>query len=115
MFNGIHHVAIICSDCLRSKRFYVEIVGFKVVRETCREDRKSFKLGLQVGDRYRIELFSFPNPPSLVSSPEECACAISRSKSKMCGTRFAPYEIEELTSNRFGSMRLPNALLFPRP
>ncbi|NMV42527.1 hypothetical protein HKB00_01350, partial [Vibrio parahaemolyticus] len=27
MFNAIHHVAIICNDCSRSKRFYTEVLG----------------------------------------------------------------------------------------
>ena len=70
MFDRIHHVAIICSDYARSKRFYVEILGFEIIREVYREDRRSFKLDLKVGDQYQIELFSFPNPPSRPSSPE---------------------------------------------
>jgi glyoxylase I family protein len=70
MFNRIHHIAIICSDYPRSKHFYVDILGFKVVREIYREARKSFKLDLQVGDHSQIELFSFPNPPGRVSRPE---------------------------------------------
>ena len=70
MFNRIHHIAIICSDYPRSKYFYVDILGFKIVREIYREARKSFKLDLQVGDHSQIELFSFPNPPGRVSRPE---------------------------------------------
>jgi glyoxylase I family protein len=72
MFNGIHHVAVICSDYAKSKRFYVEILGLKVVREIYREDRKSFKLDLAGGGKYQLELFSFPNPPHRISSPEAC-------------------------------------------
>ena len=49
MFKRLHHIAIICSDYARSKQFYVEILGFKIVRETYREERRSFKLDLQVG------------------------------------------------------------------
>jgi glyoxylase I family protein len=72
MFNRVHHVAIICSDYARSKRFYVEILGLKAVREIYREERKSFKLDLQVGEHYQIELFSFPHPPARPSRPEAC-------------------------------------------
>jgi len=68
---GVHHVAIICSDYERSKKFYVEILGFSIIQETFRPERNSYKLDLQVGDD-QIELFSFPNPPQRVSRPEAC-------------------------------------------
>ncbi|WP_324829306.1 SMU1112c/YaeR family gloxylase I-like metalloprotein [Qipengyuania zhejiangensis] len=68
--NKIHHVAIICSDYQKSKRFYVDILGLKVVMETYREERNSYKLDLAVGGDYQIELFSFNNPPERTSYPE---------------------------------------------
>jgi glyoxylase I family protein len=70
--NGVHHIAIICSDYIVSKRFYTEILGFVVHAEYFREKRNSFKLDLKLGDRYWIELFSFPNPPARTSRPEAC-------------------------------------------
>jgi glyoxylase I family protein len=72
MFNRVHHVAIICSDYARSKRFYVEILGLKIIREVFRQERNSFKLDLKVGEHYQIELFSFPHPPPRPSRPEAC-------------------------------------------
>lgn len=69
--NKIHHVAIICSDYERSKKFYVETLGFAIIQETYRTERNSYKLDLQVGDS-QIELFSFPNPPQRVNNPEAC-------------------------------------------
>ena len=94
MFDRIHHVAIICSDYARSKRFYVEILGFEIIREVYREDRRSFKLDLRVGDQYQIELFSFPNPPSRPSSPE------------VCGLRHIAFEVEDVedTSRRLNDL-----------
>ncbi len=68
--NRIHHVAIICSDYQKSKRFYTEILGLKIVREVYSEERKSYKLDLEVGNQYQIELFSFPDPPPRPSRPE---------------------------------------------
>ena len=68
--NRIHHVAIICSDYQKSKRFYTEILGLKIVREVYREERLSYKLDLEVGNQYQIELFSFPGPPPRPSRPE---------------------------------------------
>ena len=61
--NAIHHVAIICSDYVASKKFYTQVLGFTIAAEHYREARNSYKLDLKLGDRYVIELFSFSNPP----------------------------------------------------
>ncbi|MEP7727949.1 SMU1112c/YaeR family gloxylase I-like metalloprotein [Marinomonas primoryensis] len=66
----VHHVAIICSDYDVSKRFYNEILGFKIVEETYREARQSYKLDLAINEQQQIELFSFPSPPARPSHPE---------------------------------------------
>src|ERR1039457_4116905 len=68
--SGIHHIAIICSDYARSKRFYTEVLGFTVIAETYREARQSYKLDLAVPDGTQIELFSFPDSPKRPSYPE---------------------------------------------
>jgi glyoxylase I family protein len=70
--NKIHHVAIICSDYQKSKHFYTEILGFKILAEVYRAERQSYKLDLMVNGNYQIELFSFPNPPARTSRPEAC-------------------------------------------
>ena len=68
--NGVHHIAIICSDYERSKKFYTEFLGMKIIREIYRTERKSWKLDLSLNEEYLIELFSFPSPPGRVSRPE---------------------------------------------
>ncbi|GLR05458.1 SMU1112c/YaeR family gloxylase I-like metalloprotein [Vibrio hyugaensis] len=70
MFNAIHHVAIICSDYPRSKRFYTEVLGFKILAENYREARDSYKLDLALPDGSQVELFSFPGAPERPSFPE---------------------------------------------
>lgn len=70
LFNKIHHVAIICSDYHRSKNFYVDILGLRVVQEVYRAERKSYKLDLAINDHYQIELFSFEHPVPRPSRPE---------------------------------------------
>lgn len=60
---GLHHVAIICSDYERSKQFYTEVLGLEVVAETYRSQRQSYKLDLRLADGSQIELFSFPSSP----------------------------------------------------
>ena len=64
----IHHVAIIVSDYEKSKKFYTEILGFKIIKETFRKERNSYKLDLEINGNYQIELFSFPNPPKRVNN-----------------------------------------------
>ena len=46
----IHHTAIICSDYERSRRFYVEQLGLRVIAEHYREARRSHKLDLALAE-----------------------------------------------------------------
>lgn len=68
--NRVHHIAIICSDYQKSKRFYSEVLGLTIKQEVFREARNSYKLDLEVAGQYQIELFSFPEPPPRPSRPE---------------------------------------------
>ncbi|ABI70470.1 SMU1112c/YaeR family gloxylase I-like metalloprotein [Shewanella frigidimarina] len=70
MLNGIHHVAIICADYPRSKAFYTQILGLKIVAEHYRQARDSYKLDLALPDGSQIELFSFNDAPPRPSYPE---------------------------------------------
>ena len=84
MIKGVHHIAIICSDYSKSKKFYTETLGLKVVKEVFREQRNSYKLDLEVGGKYQIELFSFPSPPPRPSGPEAA------------GLRHLAFEVENI-------------------
>lgn len=68
--DGIHHVAVICSDYAVSKRFYTQTLGLPVIREVHRAERQSYKLDLALPDGTQIELFSFPDPPLRPNAPE---------------------------------------------
>ncbi len=69
--NAIHHVAIIVSDYKKSREFYVNKLGFEVIRENYRQERGDYKLDLRLGD-CELEIFGMPNPPKRVSRPEAC-------------------------------------------
>lgn len=72
---AIHHVAIIVSDYEKSKDFYVNKLGFAVVRENFRKERNDWKLDLCVGDgadAIELEIFAELNPPKRVNRPEAC-------------------------------------------
>jgi catechol 2,3-dioxygenase-like lactoylglutathione lyase family enzyme len=82
-FTRVHHIAIICSDYERSKHFYTNILGFRVIHEQYREERRSYKLDLQVIEHTQIELFSFEHPPKRQAVRKHAVCAISLWKSKI--------------------------------
>jgi glyoxylase I family protein len=82
--NKIHHIAIICSNYERSKKFYTEILGLTPKNEVYRKERDSYKLDLEVNGQYQIELFSFPNPPERPSFPEAA------------GLRHLAFEVEDI-------------------
>lgn len=66
----IHHIAIIVSDYSRSKDFYVNKLGFAIIRENYRESRNDWKLDLRVNNTTELEIFGVSNPPKRVNLPE---------------------------------------------
>ncbi|MBS1495850.1 MAG: VOC family protein [Bacteroidetes bacterium] len=67
---GIHHIAILTDRYERSKIFYTDVLGFKIIAETYREERDSYKLDLSVNGLFQIELFSFPDYKERATYPE---------------------------------------------
>lgn len=119
-FLGFHHIAIICSDYLKSKHFYTEILGAEIIAETYRVERQSYKLDLRFADGSQIELFSFPVTPPRFTTPETCGLRhlafrvenIEQAVSYL--KKFAivcePIRIDELTGKRFTFFRDPDGL-----
>lgn len=117
---ALHHIAIICSDYDRSKKFYTEILGFNVESEIYREERNSFKLDLSLNGEYLIELFSFPNPPSRVTRPEAAglrhlAFGIDELEKWIVflnknNVETEPIRIDEFTNKRFTFLTDPDNL-----
>ena len=68
----IHHIAIIVSDYEAAKDFYVNKLGFSVIRENYRPERKDWKLDLRVNEHTELEIFAEENPPKRVNRPEAC-------------------------------------------
>ena len=118
--NGVHHIAIICSNYEKSKDFYTNILGLSIVREVYREQRQSYKLDLALNEQYIIELFSFPNPPARTSSPESCGLRhlafsvnnIQESVSALTakGVELEPIRIDEFTNKQFTFFADPDGL-----
>ena len=52
----VHHIAIIGSNYEQSKHFYVDLLGFSIIRENYRLERDDYKIDLQL-DEMELELF----------------------------------------------------------
>jgi glyoxylase I family protein len=115
----IHHIAIIASDYGRAKDFYTRVLGLAIIRETYRDEGKSYKLDLQVGDA-QIELFSFPDPPPRPTRPEACGARhlaftvadfdASRARLLGFGIELEEVRIDPTTGKRYFFFRDPDDL-----
>lgn len=111
MLRKVHHIAIICSDYEKSKKFYTEVLGLEIIREEYRKERDSYKLDLALNGEYVVELFSFPAPPKRLSRPEatglrHLAFEVENvekviQKLNQKGIETEPVRIDEYTGKRF--------------
>ncbi|WP_252229030.1 VOC family protein [Clostridium sp. ZBS15] len=117
--NTIHHIAIIVSDYEKSKDFYVNKLGFNIIRENYRPDRGDYKLDLKFGD-CELEIFGMHNSPKRVSGPEACGLRhlafkveciediISELNEK--GIETEPIRIDEFTNKKMTFFSDPDGL-----
>lgn len=91
---AVHHIAIIVSDYEVSKDFYVNKLGFDIIRENHLPERHDYKLDLKCGD-IELEIFgnkkSDPNyqaPPKRVGKPEY--------SSEACGLRHLVAHVDSI-------------------
>ncbi|NUO76741.1 MAG: VOC family protein [Lysobacter sp.] len=118
--SALHHVALICSDYARSKRFYTQVLGLRVIAEAYRAARDSYKLDLALPDGSQLELFSFPDPPPRPSYPEACGlrhlafevpdidAAVSELRTHAVAVE--PVRIDEYTGRRYTFFADPDGL-----
>ncbi|MFE3255395.1 VOC family protein [Nocardia sp. NPDC059091] len=116
----VHHVAIIASDYERSKAFYTEVLGLRVVAENYRAERCSYKLDLALPDGGQVELFSFPEPPARPSRPEAAGLRhlafsvadVGEAVTELRGRGVAVEEVrvDEYTGKRFVFFADPDGL-----
>lgn len=67
--NILHHIAVICSDKESALEFYVNKLGFSVIRENYRADRDDWKIDLRINETTELELFIMKGHPER-QSPE---------------------------------------------
>ncbi len=118
--SDIHHIAIIVSDYEKAKEFYVDRLGFSVIRDTLRPERGDRKLDLRVSDTVELEIFVEPDPPPRVTRPEACGLrhlafrvpdvetAVRELREK--GIESEPIRTDELTGGRMTFFFDPDGL-----
>ncbi|MBA2795587.1 glyoxalase/bleomycin resistance protein/dioxygenase superfamily protein [Streptococcus porcinus] len=92
--SAIHHVAIIVSDYDKSKDFYVNQLGFEIIRENHRSERHDYKLDLKCGD-IELEIFgnsisdpAYQAPPKRIGQPEY--------NREACGLRHLAFRVKNI-------------------
>ena len=116
----IHHIAIIVSDYARSKDFYVNKLGFSVIRENFRPEKNDWKLDLRVNETTELEIFGVSNPPKRVTRPEAAGLRhlafytedIDKTASELkgMGIEVEPIRVDEFTGTRFTFFADPDGL-----
>lgn len=115
----IHHIAIIVSNYEKSKDFYVNKLGFQILRENYREERGDYKLDLKLGE-CELEIFSGKNNPKRPSYPEACGLRHLAFKVddiekeveelKALGIEVEPIRLDEITNKRMIFFQDPDGL-----
>lgn len=116
----IHHIAIIVSDYEASKDFYVNKLGFQIIRENYRPERNDWKLDLKVNEATELEIFGVKNPPARVTRPEAAGLrhlafftdnieeTVSELKEK--GIVTEPIRVDEFSGKKFTFFADPDGL-----
>ena len=64
-----HHIAVISSDWEKAREFYIEKLGFQMIREVYRPAQDDYLRMLRQGET-TLELFIRPDAPQRVNNPE---------------------------------------------
>ena len=64
-----HHIAVISSDWEKAREFYIEKLGFQMIREVYRPAQNDYLRMLRQGET-TLELFIRPDAPQRVNNPE---------------------------------------------
>ena len=119
MLSRQHHIAIISADWDRAREFYIEKLGFSLVREVWRPAQQDYLRMLQLGETV-LEIFIKPDAPQRVTNPEamglrhlafhvedvEAAAAWLRDK----GIETEPIREDMVNGGRFTFFKDPDGL-----
>ena len=112
---AVHHVAILVSDYKKSREFYVDKLGFTVLREHFRPERRDYKLDLILDgiELYRIhpkradrpEAYGLRHLAFRTGNIEEAAAELQAK-----GIETEPIRVDEFSGGKFTFFRDPDGL-----
>ena len=119
MLKRQHHIAIIVSDYEKAREFYVEKLGFSLVREVWREEQLDYLRMLRLGQTC-LELFVKPDAPERVTNPEamglrHLAFRVENVEEAAAwlngmGIETEPIRVDKVNGGRFTFFRDPDGL-----
>ena len=119
MLKRQYHIAIIVSDYEKAREFYVEKLGFSLVREVWREEQQDYLRMLRLGQTC-LELFVKPDAPERVTNPEamglrHLAFHVENVEEAAAwlngmGIETEPIRVDKVNGGRFTFFRYPDGL-----
>ena len=114
-----HHIALICSDWNKTREFYVEKLGFSLIREVFRPEAGDYLRMLRQGDT-TLEIFIKPENPERVNNPEakglrHLAFWVEDIEPVVCwlnamGIETEPVRVDKVNGGRFTFFKDPDGL-----
>ena len=114
-----HHIAIIASDWEKTREFYVEKLGFELIREAYRPQIGDYLRMIRQGDT-TIEVFIKPQYPERVTNPEakglrHLAFRVDDAEAAVCwlterGIETEPIREDLVNGGRFTFFKDPDGL-----
>ena len=103
-----------------SRDFYVNKLGFSVIRENFRPEKGDWKLDLQINDSTELEIFGVRNPPKRVTHPEAAglrhlafrvdSVEKTAAELKTLGIPVEPIRMDEYSGKKFTFFADPDGL-----
>ena len=99
MFKNIHHIAIIGTDYIKTKKFYVDKLGFEVISEHNRPEKNDIIINVKQGNLV-LEIFIKEDAPLRPKMPNP----------EHSGLRHLAFKVEDVEAvlKKFGELDIPH-------
>lgn len=99
MFKNIHHIAIIGTDYIKTKEFYVDKLGFEVISEHNRPEKNDIIINVKQGNLV-LEIFIKEDAPLRPKMPNP----------EHSGLRHLAFKVDDVEAvlKKFGELDIPH-------